>query len=53
MKAIRAASVASLEEYAEVELPLPEPRPSEVRIKVAFCGVGYVDALMALGRYQV
>ena len=53
MKAIRAASVASLEEYAEVELPLPEPRPSEVRIKVAFCGVGYVDALVALGRYQV
>ena len=53
MKAIRAASVASLEEYAEVELPVPEPSPSEVRIKVAACGVGYVDALVALGRYQV
>ena len=24
-----------------------------MRIKVAACGVGYVDALVALGRYQV
>lgn len=53
MKAIRAASVASLEEYAEVELALPEPAAGEVRIAVAACGVGYVDALVALGRYQV
>ncbi len=53
MKAIRAASVASLEEYAEVELPVPAPAASEVRIEVADCGVGYVDALVALGRYQV
>jgi NADPH2:quinone reductase len=53
MKAIQAASVASLDEYAEVELPIPEPAPSEVRIKVAACGVGYVDSLVALGRYQV
>ena len=42
MKAIRAASVASLEEYAEVELPLPQPAAGEVRIEVAACGVGYV-----------
>jgi NADPH2:quinone reductase len=53
MKAIQAASIASLDEYAEVELPIPEPAPSEVRIRVAACGVGYVDALVALGRYQV
>jgi len=53
MKAIRAASVASLDEYAEVEVPLPDPAASEVRIRVAACGVGYVDALVALGRYQV
>lgn len=53
MKAIRAASVASLDEYAEVELPLPQPAAGQVRIEVAACGVGYVDALVALGRYQV
>lgn len=53
MKAIQAASVASLDEYAEVELPVPEPAAGQVRIEVAACGVGYVDALVALGRYQV
>ncbi len=53
MKAIRTTSLASLDEYTEVELPIPEPSSSEVRIRVAACGVGYVDALVALGRYQV
>jgi NADPH2:quinone reductase len=53
MKAIQAASIDSLDRYREVELPIPEPAPSEVCIKVAACGVGYVDALVALGRYQV
>jgi NADPH2:quinone reductase len=53
MRAIQAASVASLEEYTEVELSMPQPGPGEVRVKVAACGVGYVDSLVALGRYQV
>lgn len=53
MKAIQARSVASLDEYAEVELPLPDPGPTQVRIRISCCGVGYVDALVALGRYQV
>jgi NADPH2:quinone reductase len=53
MKAIQAASLASLDEYAEVDLPIPEPSSSQVRIEIAACGVGYVDALVALGRYQV
>src|SRR6478752_2811418 len=53
MKAIRTNSLASLDDYAEVELAIPEPSVSEVRITVAACGVGYVDALVALGRYQV
>lgn len=53
MKAIQTASLASLDEYTQVDLPIPEPSSSEVRIKVAACGVGYVDALVALGRYQV
>src|SRR5262245_37551560 len=53
MKVIQAASIASLEGYAEAEMPVPVPAPSEVRIRVAACGVGYVDSLVALGRYQV
>lgn len=53
MRAIQAASLASLDAYAVTELPLPQPGRDEVRIRVAACGVGYVDALVALGRYQV
>jgi NADPH2:quinone reductase len=53
MKAIRTDSLASLDDYTEVEIAAPEPSASEVRITVAACGVGYVDALVALGRYQV
>ena len=53
MRAIRASSLASLDDYAETDIAVPEPSASEVRIRVAACGVGYVDSLVALGRYQV
>ncbi|MFZ5780614.1 MAG: NADPH:quinone oxidoreductase family protein [Pseudomonadota bacterium] len=53
MKAISSGSLASLEDYAEVALPKPEASAGEVRIRVGACGVGYVDSLLALGRYQV
>ncbi len=53
MKAIAAARLDSLADYAEVEVPLPEPGPGQVRIRVRAVGIGYVDALVALGRYQV
>lgn len=53
MKAIQADRIDSLEAYAEVETAIPEPRAGQVRVRVAAVGVGYVDALVALGRYQV
>jgi NADPH2:quinone reductase len=53
MRALQAEHLESIDGYRFVDLPLPEPGPSEVRIKVAACGVGYVDALVSLGRYQV
>jgi NADPH:quinone reductase len=53
VKAIQANDLASIDSYTAVELPLPVPRPGQVRLKIAACGVGYVDALVALGRYQV
>ena len=53
MKAIAADRIDSLADYAEVERPLPVPGAGQVRIKVAAVGIGYVDALVALGRYQV
>ncbi|MGE3648321.1 MAG: NADPH:quinone oxidoreductase family protein [Reyranellaceae bacterium] len=53
MQAIQADDLSSIERYRPVDLPVPQPGPGEVRIRVAACGVGYVDALVALGRYQV
>jgi NADPH2:quinone reductase len=53
MRAIAAATLGSLANYAEIEIPAPEPGPGQVPIRVAAVGVGYVDALVALGRYQV
>ncbi|HEX4197561.1 MAG TPA: NADPH:quinone oxidoreductase family protein [Caulobacteraceae bacterium] len=53
MKALQAARLDTIDDYREVDLPTPEPGAGQVRIKVAACGVGYVDALVSLGRYQV
>ncbi len=53
MRAVQSDTLDSLDAYAAVELPKPAPAATEVRIKVAACGVGFVDALVALGRYQV
>ena len=53
MKAIQTADLSAIDNYALVDLPAPQPGEGEVRIKVAACGVGFVDALVALGRYQV
>ncbi len=36
-----------------VDAPTPVPEPGTVLLRVAACGVGYVDALVSLGRYQV
>lgn len=53
MRAFQGSRLDGLEGYALVDLPRPEPGPGEVRLRIAACGVGYVDALVALGRYQV
>jgi NADPH2:quinone reductase len=53
MRAVQSDTLDSLDAYVAVELPVPAPAATEVRIKVAACGVGFVDALVALGRYQV
>ena len=53
MRAISAARLDSIADYAEIDIPAPEAGPGQVRIRVAAVGIGYVDALVALGRYQV
>ena len=53
MKIIRAHRLDSLADYAVVQAPAPQAGPGEVRLKVVCAGVGYVDALSAIGGYQV
>lgn len=53
MKAVVAQTLESLESYGLADVARPEPGPHEILIRVEACGVGYVDALVALGRYQV
>ncbi len=40
MKAVQTANLSSIDNYALVDLPAPQPGDGEVRIKVAACGVG-------------
>lgn len=53
MRIVQADALDSIDCYELREVDRPEPGPGELLIKVAACGVGYVDALMALGGYQV
>lgn len=53
MKRVETNSLDSLSNCKMVEVPDPTPGNGEVLIQIAACGVGYVDALESLGRYQV
>jgi NADPH2:quinone reductase len=53
MRKVEAATLTALEDYRLVDAAVPSPRAGQVLVRVAACGVGYVDALVALGRYQV
>ncbi len=34
------------------DMPMPEPKLGQVRVKVAFAGINFADLLMRLGFYQ-
>ncbi|HEY2051989.1 MAG TPA: NADPH:quinone oxidoreductase family protein [Caulobacteraceae bacterium] len=53
MKLVEAGALDSIADYRLIEHPAPAIKPHEVLVRVKACGVGYVDALVALGRYQV
>lgn len=53
MRVVEGEALDSFDCYRLVEREIPEPGAGEVRIRVAACGIGYVDALVTLGRYQV
>ena len=53
MRALAANAFDGLDAYHEVVLETPEAATGELRIAVRAVGLGHVDALNALGRYQV
>ena len=53
MLTVQAHSLDTIDQYAIHDVPMPQPGPGQVLVQVAACGVGYVDALVSLGRYQV
>ncbi|MFN5512820.1 MAG: NADPH:quinone oxidoreductase family protein [Burkholderiales bacterium] len=50
---VQADQLGDLSAYQLKTVTTPEPAHDEVLIEVGACGIGYVDALIALGRYQV
>jgi NADPH2:quinone reductase len=53
MRKVVAETLESIAGYRIVDADRPEPKAGEVLIAVEAVGVGYADALVALGRYQV
>lgn len=53
MQAIVADELGPPENYHLRECPLPEPAAGQARVRIVATGVGYFDALMARGGYQV
>lgn len=53
MKAVLADNLEAIKSYRISDADRPSIGPDEILVKVQACGVGYVDALEALGRYQV
>ncbi|MFI4935508.1 MAG: NADPH:quinone oxidoreductase family protein [Caulobacterales bacterium] len=53
MKKVEAQALDSIADYQLIDAPVPSPGANGVVVEIAACGVGYVDALVSLGRYQV
>lgn len=53
MKVVLAEELGPPERYELCERPRPEPGPGEVLVRTLAAGVGYFDALMARGGYQI
>jgi NADPH2:quinone reductase len=53
MRQVVADKIDSIADYSLREVPAPEPGEGQVLVRVHACGMGYVDALVAVGGYQV
>jgi NADPH2:quinone reductase len=53
MNAIQCVEWGGPEKLVLAQLPVPEPKPGEVRIRVAAAGVNFPDALIVQKKYQL
>ncbi|MYE84872.1 MAG: alcohol dehydrogenase catalytic domain-containing protein, partial [Gammaproteobacteria bacterium] len=53
MRAVIGRELGPVDNYELVETDVPQPRAHEVQIAVRVAGMGYVDALISRGLYQV
>ena len=53
MKAVVGQELGDADNYELIDVETPEPRKHEVQIKIQVAGMGYVDALISRGLYQV
>jgi NADPH2:quinone reductase len=53
MKAIQVKNPGGAEALELVELPAPQPKPNEAVVKLAACGVNFIDVYQREGRYKV
>lgn len=53
MKAIQVQQTGGPEVLQLVDLPIPQPKPNEAVIKIAACGVNFIDTYQREGRYKV
>ena len=52
MKAIQVKQVGGPEVMEWVDLPVPQPKANEAVVKIAACGVNYIDVYVREGRYK-
>ena len=53
MKAIQLTTYGGPEVLEVIDAPVPEPRPGELRVKLAAIGVNYIDTYQRSGLYQI
>jgi NADPH2:quinone reductase len=53
MKAIQVSQTGGPEVLQLVDLPTPQPKPNEAVVKIAACGVNFIDTYQREGRYKV
>ena len=52
MRAYQLAQATGIDALVKVDLPVPEPGPRQVLVKVAACSLNFRDLAIALGTYR-